>query len=319
MNLIERAAARITEEAPRSLLERAEAQGLFATVPPTAHVVAPAVIPAVIPAATPAAERTGAAWPDALPKPPSRDVTAGIATVALDRAALAAAGYVLPEGRRDRLAEELRIIRQRLAPPGAVPLSSVMITSSWAGEGKTFFALNLALAAARDEDRPILLVDGDLRRQGLSRILGLGESPGIHAFLEGSEPFEACLRRVEGLSLTILPAGRNAASEEPMTEPQIRQLVEMAAARMPDCLVIYDAPPLLAATEAILLAPQVDQVLFVVEADRTPERAISAALDLLSSTEHVSMVLNKAPARRGDDTFGAYYAPQDDAGQTVRS
>ena len=302
MNLIERAATRIAGAPPGSLLERAEAQGMFATLatsrglPPQGQAIAPEPAP-VRPA-------TGASAP----------------RMAFDRARLAAAGYVLPEGPHDRLAEEMRIIRQRLAAHGASPPGSVMVTSARPGEGKTFFALNLALGAARDEGRPIVLVDGDLRRQGLSRALGLGESPGIQAALAGEADLDACLLRVDDLPLMILPAGRIDPAAEPPTEPQIRGLVERIAAGMPDCLVVYDAPPMLAATEPILLAPHVDRVLFVVEADRTPERAVASALDLLSSTEHVSMVLNKAPARRGGDTFGGYdYAPTGSAGRTVRS
>lgn len=305
MNLIEKAAERMAEPAPRSLLERAEARGLFA---------APRPVP------QPATDAPGPAGPSSGPAAaPGRPHP-------LDRAALARAGYALAEDRRSRTAEEMRIIMRRLAETGDAPAahpsslapSSLMVTSARPGEGKTFFAMNLALAMARDGARPVVLVDADLRRQGLTSAFGLAGAPGLADLLSGEATADQALASIEGLPLAVLPAGRTRPGDLPLPEPRIRRIAEEVAARLPGFVAVFDTPPLLAATEGILLAPYVERVLMLVEADRTPERAIGAALDLLSSTEHVSMVLNKAPSYGGEEAFGSYYGAADATGEPVR-
>jgi receptor protein-tyrosine kinase len=315
MNLIEKAAQRMAEPAPRSLLERAEARGLFAAPRPVAQ---------------PAADAPGPAGPSTTAATAAAATAATAATTPaagrphpLDRAALARAGYALAEDRRSRTAEEMRVIMRRLAETGeaasspALP-SSLMVTSARPGEGKTFFAMNLALAMARDGSRPVVLVDADLRRQGLSSAFGLAGAPGLADLLSGEATADQALASIEGLPLAVLPAGRTKPGDLPLSEPRIRRIAEEVAARLPGFVAVFDTPPLLAATEGILLAPYVERVLMLVEADRTPERAIGAALDLLSSTEHVSMVLNKAPSYGGEEAFGSYYGAADATGEPVR-
>ena len=73
--------------------------------------------------------------------------------------------------------------------------------------------------------------------------------------------------------------------------------------------MILDAPPVLATTEPIMLAHIVDQVLMVVEADRTAHSAIKSALDLLEPCDNVSLILNKAVGSKSTEQFGSYYAP----------
>ena len=73
--------------------------------------------------------------------------------------------------------------------------------------------------------------------------------------------------------------------------------------------MILDAPPVLATTEPIMLAHIVDQVLMVVEADRTAHSAIKSALDLLEPCDNVSLILNKAVGSKSAEQFGSYYTP----------
>jgi len=80
-----------------------------------------------------------------------------------------------------------------------------------------------------------------------------------------------------------------------------------------DRLVIFDAPPILATTEAAVLARYVDEIVFVVEADTTPEQAVAAALDeLLEVNPNVSLILNRCLLPGGGDHYGSYerYDPQ---------
>jgi Mrp family chromosome partitioning ATPase len=73
-------------------------------------------------------------------------------------------------------------------------------------------------------------------------------------------------------------------------------------------VVIFDAPPVLATTEATILAQQVGQVVFVVEADKTSQSTIKDALEIIGHTENIGFVLNKTRVVVGDSQFGAYYS-----------
>ena len=99
----------------------------------------------------------------------------------------------------------------------------------------------------------------------------------------------------------------------------MRELMTAMATRYRDRIIIFDCPPVLASTEPLAIAQNVGQLLFVVEANGTPERAIRSALDLLSSCRNVSLVLNKAIISAGADEFGAYYTEYDRKRKSSRS
>lgn len=89
----------------------------------------------------------------------------------------------------------------------------------------------------------------------------------------------------------------------------MKDLVKRLGRAKPNRIVILDAPPVLATTEPIMLAHIVDEVLMVVEADRTAHSAIRSALDLLEPCDNLSLVLNKAAGSKSTEQFGSYYTP----------
>ena len=85
------------------------------------------------------------------------------------------------------------------------------------------------------------------------------------------------------------------------------KFLEKLSARFPDYIIIVDAPPVMAVPDAVLLAPLVDEVLFVVEANGTSEAAVATALDeLLEVNTDVSLVLNKCLVSDAADHYGSY-------------
>jgi protein-tyrosine kinase len=110
-------------------------------------------------------------------------------------------------------------------------------------------------------------------------------------------------------SLILLPAGSQYhLSAELLAGERMRKLATEMSDRYPDRIVIFDSPPLLMTTEASILASLMGQVLVVVEAERTPQSQVKAALDLLDSNRQiVGFVLNKSRAFFGADSYGYGY------------
>jgi protein-tyrosine kinase len=105
----------------------------------------------------------------------------------LDRGRLASFGISIPSSARSRTVEEFRLVKRNLMATWAQSDliadrrggRLIMVTSARPGEGKTFTALNLALAFASERDVKALLVDADTQHPGLPNILGIPEDRGI--------------------------------------------------------------------------------------------------------------------------------------------
>ena len=145
-------------------------------------------------------------------------------------------------------------------------------------------------------DRTVLLVDADAHRSDVSVLLGLGERPGLTEHLLGEEPdLSRLLVRTNVDKLTVLPSGRRIEHvSELYASNEMSLLVAELAGRYHDRVVIFDSPPLLATSESGVLADLAGQVLLIVEAVRTPQRAIKEAIARLDGCEHVGIVLNKS-------------------------
>jgi len=222
----------------------------------------------------------------------------------LDVVRLKELGFFTPDTTHSKLLEELRVVKRRLLSNCFDPESEfkgdprlIMVTSATSGEGKTFLAINLALSLATEIDRSVLLVDTDMVKGDVMRVLGVDSERGLTDVLasDGLDVRDALVAtNIE--SLTLLPAGpmRNNATELFSSEKMVR-LINDLSRRYPDRLVIFDTPPLLAATEAHVLATLVGQVVLVVEAQRTTQAYLAEALgQLADSKARVSLLLNKS-------------------------
>jgi receptor protein-tyrosine kinase len=211
-------------------------------------------------------------------------------------------GIISPATESSRTAEEFRVIKRPLLQrafaqrhePGEHP-NVVVVTSSVAGEGKTFTSLNLAISIAMELDRTVLLVDSDLANPGLSRLLKVRDRPGLtERLLDSRLDLKQLLMRTNVPKLTLLPAGlRHRRSTELLASNVMRGLLDELANRYPDRIVLFDSPPLLATTEASVLANQAGQICIVVESGITPQFLVKEAVGVLQYPDRISLVLNK--------------------------
>ncbi len=137
-----------------------------------------------------------------------------------------------------------------------------MVTSALPGEGKTFTAVNLAISMAMEFDNTVLLVDGDVAHPSLPDVLGLPTSPGLLDLLIRDDLDVAdALVQTNIEKLTMLPAGsRHRRATELLASEKMAILLRELASRYPDRIIIFDSPPLLATTEARVLATHMGQI-----------------------------------------------------------
>jgi len=260
-----------------------------------------AMMPEDTPASTPLAAPSSAATAQPAEAPPAKAKPATTARlVELDLDALAAAGLVTPNAPRSHTADQYRVIKRPLISnamgKGASILKHgnlIMVTSALAGEGKSFTAVNLAMSIAAELDNTVMLVDADVARPSLLRMLNLPPSPGLLDVLKGNADMASVLLRTSIEKLTLLPSGTpHPRATELLASDAMRLLLDDIAKRYPDRIIIFDSPPLLLTTEARVLATQVGQVVMVVQAEKTLRSDVQRALATIEACPVRMMLLN---------------------------
>lgn len=232
--------------------------------------------------------------------------------IKVDVEKLLAQGMLSPDASQGKLAEEYRLIKRPLLLNAFGEnrnkinnANLILVTSSLPGEGKTFTAVNLALSIAAERDKTVLLVDADVVKPALSRLFGVEDRPGLIELLEHEATFAEVLLRTDIPKLTLLPSGRrHPHATELLASEAMVQLAGDMSRRYPDRVIIFDSPPLLATTQASVLATHVGQVLLVVESESTPQYIVKEAVEMLSGCALVGCVLNKTTQGFG---LGYYY------------
>lgn len=233
----------------------------------------------------------------------------------ISREALIAAGGHSLQSARSRCAEEMSIIQQQvlrslrdMAPGGDRCARLVLITSARPAEGKTFTALNLAAAIARHGAMPALLIDADGKKGSLTTLLGCAEAEGLRTLAARPDlPVASVVRPTEVARLRFIPSGTMpTGTASPQTpEKSLGDALHRIAAAFPKDVLIVDAPPVLATSDASTAAALAGQVLVVVRAEATQRSEVEAALDMLDACPVLQLVLNRTSGST-PDSFGAY-------------
>lgn len=194
-------------------------------------------------------------------------------------------------------AEHLRAIRSRvLRTFEETGHRSLLVTSPGRSDGKSTVASNLALLLAAEINRRVLLVDGDLRKPAVARLFGVSPSPGLSDVALGRIPWRQVVVQAPWNGLAVLPAGTLLVNTtELLNGPVVRQFFQEV--RNAYDFVVVDAPPVLAVSDATVLATAVDAVLLVTRAGRTPREALTDATEALAKARVLGVVLNALPDR----------------------
>lgn len=224
-------------------------------------------------------------------------------------------GILTLEQSKNQLAEEYRAIKRPLLnnafgkTAANIPHANlIMVTSSLPGEGKSFSAINLAISMASEMDRTVLLVEADVAKPAVCQYLGIPEpEKGLVDYLaEPTLDLADLMLKTDVPKLSIFPAGRrHAQSTELLSSAGMQDLMDELSQRYSDRIVIFDTPPLLLTSEAVVLAGLMGQIVLVVEAGKTPQSVVKDAVALLDPHQIIGVLLNKS--ERGIGTgYGLY-------------
>jgi protein-tyrosine kinase len=303
VHLVERAAASLRNGA--GLTPEIEAA---LPPPPLAATAPPPPAPAVLDS------RNGVTAPPAEPSVTPDTVRSAAVERQIDLDTLTRAGLLVAERHRSRIAEEYRVTVDRVLRDlrstrhNAGFTNLVLVTSAKPGEGKTFFALNLAASIVQNGLGEVLLVDTDAKTDSLSSLLGLADAPGLLDLAANRDlRVDNLLARTALNGLLYLPIGAYTRPDtgSGMTRP-VTLAIEQIARRYPNHIIVLDCAPCLSSSDPVALASLATLIVIVVEAERTQRNEIESSLELIHACPNITLVLNKVH-RTSSATFGAYY------------
>jgi len=203
------------------------------------------------------------------------------------------------------VAEQYRSLRARLLnmnPQGKRQV--IAITSSLPQEGKSVTTINLAAVMAEGHEHQVLILDGDLRRASLARMLALDPEPGLADLIRGEADWAAVVRPTPLPNLKVITAGS-------VADKNYGRLVSSSALRSilgrlreQFDYAFMDTPPVNTVSDVSMLAPHCDGAILVIEMCRTPEPSVLEAVRTLQTT---NVKLLGCVLSRFEDQRGHYY------------
>ena len=214
---------------------------------------------------------------------------------------------------KSQMSEAFRALRTSILLSQADhPPQVILVTSALPREGKTTAAANLAVTLAQLGDRTVL-VDADLRKPGVGRLLNLagGKYAGLSSYLAGVSSLDLVSVPHPAIpNLVAIPTGP--LPPNPADLLSSHKLADaIAELRTKFKFIVIDSPPVMAATDAVILSVQADGVLLVVRSGETPKEAFTRTRDLLNSVKCriLGVVLNAVDSSAPDYYYSYRYYP----------
>ncbi|HWX40495.1 MAG TPA: CpsD/CapB family tyrosine-protein kinase [Blastocatellia bacterium] len=180
-----------------------------------------------------------------------------------------------------------------LSAPAAKQARRVLVTSAKRGDGRTLLTLSLAAALARARQR-VLVIDCDLQRPSISRVLGLEAQAGLVEAVEGKVTPGAALIKISPYGFDVLPLrARTDSSAEVLASPGLRNLLDAIEPNYN--FILFDSSPLLDAADSNILGSLTDKTMLVVRPGKTSATEMNRALTGLKQESLFGVVLNRVP------------------------
>lgn len=186
-------------------------------------------------------------------------------------------------------------------------IHSFVITSTAPGDGKSFTAANVAISMAQHKSNT-LIIDADLRRGVLHNTFGIPKEPGLTNYLTGMVNFQHIIHETLTPNLSLISCGSLLPNpSELLGSPQMKRFMDEARRKFD--IIIFDSPPLNAATDAIVIGTQVDAVVLVIRAGITDRNVAKQKLEMFKNVPArlLGVVLNGIAAEFGHDGYSYYH------------
>ena len=202
---------------------------------------------------------------------------------------------------KNEIGDQYKLLRTKLLnrtrPMGH---NTIEISSFREGDGKSLSSVNLAITLAKESRQNVLLVDADLRRPAVHKLLGIDPEPGLRDYFVNGTAIQDILVHPGIERLTVLPAGgRMDNSTEIMGSPRMEALIAELKHRYPDRYILFDAPALGTCSDPIVLAGYLDAMILVVRAGHTTTEDIKNGMEVIGDANVLGVVLNDSKTRRG--------------------
>ncbi|MCP4748636.1 MAG: polysaccharide biosynthesis tyrosine autokinase [Desulfobacteraceae bacterium] len=197
-----------------------------------------------------------------------------------------------------------RVLRTNLLfDSGEKRIRTILVTSAMPGDGKSFVSANLSVCIAQGIEEYVLLMDCDIRRPTIHKILGLNQIEGISDYLATDNGLAQYIRNTDIPKLSVIPGGKPPANPtELLTSKKMKSLLDEVVSRYNDRYIIIDSPPPAMASETKAIAKFVDAIIIVVKARKTPRKAVSELIESLGKENVLGIVFNSS-----DQTVKSYY------------
>jgi polysaccharide biosynthesis transport protein len=208
--------------------------------------------------------------------------------------------------------EAFRALRTSLVSKYPAEGTKIMsVTSAQPLEGKTTTAVNIAMALAYGGAR-VLLIDADMRRPGMHRPLRLTNERGLSQVLIGQARVRDVIQRSVDPNLLAITAGHTPPNPSELLGSERMKTLLTNLSHGPFDWIVIDTPPVLAVTDAVILAPLVSGVTFVVGAEMTRRRLAERAVEMVMQThpKFAGAVLNKVDFAKNKYYYSRYYGHQ---------
>jgi capsular exopolysaccharide synthesis family protein len=205
-------------------------------------------------------------------------------------------------------AEAFRSIRTNILFSSAEEgLKSLLVTSTGPGEGKSVVSANIAMSLAAAGQR-VLLIDADMRRPKVHELFGIPLQPGLSNVMVGNAKASEAVRQTLTHNLWLMPAGKHPPNPaELLGSRRFKDFITSLGDHFD--YVMIDSPPVMAVTDASVIAHIASGVVFVVGCEMTAKGAAKAALEQLDGAKahYLGAVLNRVDVGRNSLYYSRYY------------
>ncbi len=212
-----------------------------------------------------------------------------------------------PQNEESVVAEAYRSLRTNIvfSSPDKV-IQTLLITSSGPGEGKSLTMANTALSFAQ-QGEPTLVIDTDLRRPVNHHLFGFDRGPGFGELFAGTNTIDEVCREIPGTNLKVMTAGAYMPNPaELLGSKKMDAFLEELKKRYR--YILFDTPPVIAVTDAAILATKLDGVVLVIRANKTTLGVSSRTLQTLRNVNArvLGCILNDVDITKGYSSYGYY-------------
>ncbi|MBK7999627.1 MAG: polysaccharide biosynthesis tyrosine autokinase [Verrucomicrobia bacterium] len=228
-------------------------------------------------------------------------------------------GYLISEGPDSPHAEAYRVLRTNILFSLKDPkLNTITVVSAGAGEGKSTTIFNLATVFAQNGSR-VIIVDSDLRRPSVHKILKVSNSVGLTNYLLKQNTLEEVIQTTPLPTFDFLPSGKlPSSSMGVLSSAQMKELIRDLKRRYD--YVFFDSPPIMGVSDASILASEVDAVMQVVQYRRYPQPMTIRAKQMIEKVggNLLGIVLNNISMASDENYYyyssGYYYEDDKEEG-----